>query len=637
MKISFILHPVGILEFGRKMNEMKNSKTTVLALSGATFFLALLLIAQYGPPSLRLWGYDGFAFFQQSTSLLWIAASLILVPGFLFLFRLQKTRMLDTLPYILLVLSFLLSLIFRDSTSLRGDGILYASDFQKGLSGVFRAPFTAYLIRLLIAMGASKLSASLFYTLLDAAFYLVYLYAAFRFLRRLASVQLRIAAAAAFGMSGILLLSAGLVESYAPVNAAAALGLVLSLEAIDRNRIPWIGLALVLLAAGFHLTASTLVPAFLLSLVPRIGRRRALILFGVSGVLGFVAFVLFMKKHLLFPFGAMPPDNYTVWAPSHLVDWLNIPGWAFPVTFFVLLPPLLYLRRPKMDNPGNLYLAGATLGALAFTFIFSPDLGMARDADLVSLPAIPLTMLVLRGLDRSERQLSPLIIALSLFVAAVGPISQLVLHSQPKPSIQRFVRMLERDPVRSGYGWESLALYFRNHGDLRRSDNAYGMAWKHANNWRYAFHLGSAAIRKNDFQTAIQYADTVIAIAPNIPDGYWLRGQTLALSGDRSYGLSDLKKAIDLGIVFSPAYALYAYQLLSVNNPVEAEKVLIQGSHRLKQFDATYYAAFIVTETMLGKYDSALRLEKSISVRDLPSPLREMTQRALITAKQNDR
>ncbi len=609
-------------------------RQSIAAWTGAGLFAVLALVSAFAPSGWRLWGFDGLAYLPTSARWIWPAAALLISLLLYWTLRRGPGFSGSLLPVLILAAALFASVLLADATSLRGDGILLSSDISAGKIPRLRAPLMMLLIRGSFAIRGGTLPVKPFFRVCDAFAFLLYLTAAWILIRRLSGSSAKIIAAIALGFSGAMLASGGLVEYYAFAYATAALGLVTALGEIERSRFPWKGTLLLLLATGFHLVAATMLPAVILTLAPRWGRRRTMILFAVLGLAGLAAFTALMRHNLLYPLGPLPGDGYTIWSMRHWADLFNLLGWALPVAFFVLVPCLLLGGKLLKSETEFLFLAGATLGTLAFALIFSPDLGMARDADLIGFVAVPGTLLAIHLLARENAGISRNIASAALFVALIGPAAQLYLHAHDIPSAQRFVRMLRRDSYRSPYGWESLAIFLRWRGDTFGELQAYKEAWKLTPNWRYAYQIATITLNHRDFSTARSYAEILIRDHPDLPDGYWLLGSLNVQLGHHDEGKRLLQESINRNSTLVTPYSMLAYLLTEEKDYLQAEQLLVLASRHAQQLDGLYYAVFTIVEERLGKSSAALRLYENTSGKAIPSPLKEEAEAAYRRARE---
>ncbi|MCB2210776.1 tetratricopeptide repeat protein [bacterium] len=547
-------------------------------MAGAILVFAAVVGTIFASPMWRLWGVDGLYGLTPIQIILWLGISVAAggLLGFASSRFIQRRTNLWIVSLYALAAIVLLTL-FPAATLLRGDGQLIVLSSGEG------SKFAPLYYQLAKALSGPQPSAETVWTVfrwIDLVALLGYALAWWVWVRDDDGPKRRLLTiVTAFGIGSVPLL-AGLVEHYALLHMLVAWACVLVWRANDRPVYTYIALGLVLLTSALHAQGLVLLPAFLLLLPIRSGKLRWGLWLATMAA-GLIAAAVWIPDHVLAPLGSPPPDGYTLFAPTHLLDLLNLILWAGAVPVFVLLPWLLQARSTstgggKQSNRLAFY-ATATVAAFGFATIFSPDLGMARDADLVSLWAVPLTFLLF-GYAR-ERSLVPrsTFVALAVVVALMTVGAQTLLQHHQYAAEQRHERALLRNPGRAPYGWEVLAINYRDAGRTNDEYHALTQAWELSGNPRYAYRMAQIdAWERNDTPSALTMAGKAANADPPLPAAQGFYGRLLLSERQYDDALHWLQTAIsngsreDMDFVFLTDYYLGQHDLDSAAQLIEA-------------------------------------------------------------------
>ncbi len=581
---------------------IKNHHIGQIAWLSAIVLLVIILLASFAPEAYRLWGVDGLAYDNISIRILFIGIALLLSLLLVFLLKQanNKTNLIMTFIYLpVMVILGLLVFLTPAATLLRGDGQLLINNLTAGIPISLRSPLYAILTGLLLKIGSPfSLTPIGTYRIIDCLALILFILAITRFSRRFERFTTRVFVLVGCLFSASLPLMLGLVENYALLHALLAWSLVLSIEAIENNRFPWLGLVINLISCGIHAAAVTLLPAFLFTWGAKNQFRLRFFFFFLVAITGIITVVLIAPEHLLYPLGKKPVDGYTLISLRHLFDLVNLDFWAIPAVLFVgfipLLftcstgvPPVIWTRRPcynvkfKLDRIDYFLIAGM-LGAYGFTLIFSPDLGMARDADLVALYALPAMFWVFYLWAPVEEKVTPLLVGAALFVGLITVGAQVWVQSREVTDVKRFIRQLEQNPKRSYYGWEVLAIHLRNKGRPAAEEKAYLKAInsppvRNEDYVRYLIRLAQLANERGAPEETLNWCQKVIERAPNIALIYGMMGKALGDLGKENAALNAFRKAVELEPGTSILHANLGAYLLRINRLEDARKALLHG------------------------------------------------------------
>jgi tetratricopeptide (TPR) repeat protein len=578
---------------------MRVDKPLVATLSGLAAFFCLVVVAAMAPVTWRLWGADGLAYAAAPAR--WTALAMVaIVAAAAGVLAARPNRGLDPFVCLLAALPAACAILLPAATALRGDGQFILTQLTDPFANAAAPAWYSTLAHAAAALGVQlgqRLGLPPLAALraLDGLAGLVFGAAVVLHARRFAAPAARVITAIALSLSGSLPLIAGLVEYYAPVHALAAMALVLTGRAIARDRAPWAGLVVTLLAAVNHAEAAVLLPAFVIAWPGRWSVRRRQALFLAAGLAGLAAWAATGGKGLLAPLGPPAADGYALLDPRHLEDLANLLLWAAPVVLFILLPWTLASRRWARDREAAFYLA-ATVASLSLAAAVAPDLGMARDADLLSLFALPAALWGLRVL--ASGPVDRVLVPAALLVGLLGPAAQVAAQSRESMAVARHERQLELDPRRSAYGWETLGIHHRLRGESPAEERAFELAMAHSGNPRYHIRLGRLALDRGDLAAGLDHARAVVAAFPNDPRGPELMARALVLQDRLEEAQPLLIRAIERGSRDLDTYVELAYETLRGGHVAQTRGVLEAGQRRLYATDGRFHCLLgIVAES----------------------------------------
>jgi Flp pilus assembly protein TadD len=614
-------------------------RDTLTLLIGTLTVTIATLVVVFSPPGWRTWGLDGLATLPAVWRWWWPAAAALSAAAIWWVARRGRPGM----PVALLAMVGLVvvAVVAPTPTLLRGDGQFLVTGFSTPATP-HEVPVHAYLADRLVTgllnagLGGEGARAGTVdplpvFRLLGALSALLYAGAWVLFARRFAKAAARYLCLAAGFLGGALPILAGLVEFYAPVQALTAVSLVLATGALARGRYPWWGLAVALLAAAMHFSAAIILPAFVLPALHRYGRRVAWA--GFAGVVaaGLIGVLVVGNQHLMPPLGPAMDGGYRLLDPRHALDLVNLLFWSAPVLLAVILP-LALRRHPESDDDGapvSDFLGAAALVGLGFALLFAPELGMARDADLLSLFAIPATMWGLwriRSLPLSHNALLP---AAAVWVGLLTASAQVAVQAGADTAVARFERQLERNQELSGYGWEILSIHHRKNGDTAREEQALRRAFEAGGNTRFHVHLAYFAAQRGDMATAEHHARAAVQAQPDLPDAHGILGIILENTGRADEAVPALREAVRLGTRNGECFTLLAYHLGKSGNLEEAGRVIQLAETRASRRDGKFHCVAGMLAENLGRPAEAVEHYRRALGLKAPSPWRESAERGL--------
>jgi len=408
------------------------------------------------------------------------------------------------------------------ATHLLGDGYLTLRNLSFQSDRFDNEPFLLWLIRRSYDLGlaAISLSPEATYRLTSYASGVCYLLLIFPVAQILARSRLQRLVVLSFLVTpGFAQLFFGYVENYPLLLPGMLLYLLSGFRYLRDSSPLWLCSCLLAALVAGHFFLSMLVPSLILlplirlgipaKLAARVQLERdhkpgdhwrtlislvplPLVLAGILMGIGFDVsnYVNNLRaSHLLTLWGEPDPSQaYSLVSPEHWWDFLNQQLLVAPAALLVLLAVGGNSRNPW--NGDRLFLAGASLFPLAFSFLANPEVGFFRDWDVLSLPALPLVLWA--ALVFIERTPPSLLFPSSLLVcgaASLHTLAWVALNADARSAVQRYERLLETAPLSQtarAYGWEGLGIHYRNRSDRERALSAYGRAAAASpHNWRY--------------------------------------------------------------------------------------------------------------------------------------------------------
>ncbi|MBI5806698.1 tetratricopeptide repeat protein [candidate division TA06 bacterium] len=474
-------------------------KKNIISLALPGGFLLWWFVASFFPGRFT-WGFDLLNHYSQGFRLAWFLSGMAMISALHFI---PEPGSLEGRPSksanILLVLlpaGLALYLLLRVKIPLLGDGILRSQEISAGRLFSLTEPLTTLihglLYRLLSVLGFQANLAELAYriTSMTAGITTLTLYIFFAKKNRdgRSFWPLIIILAGA----GFNLIFYGYVESYGLFLAAVGWYLFLVREKIAETKPSFIPAVLAGLAAALHGSGIFLFPSLVYYwkirsyFSTKAGlKRTALELLCFSAIPAAAlatGFLLVSRPEMNTALSELPKSSllplwgglwgYGILSPGHWLDMFN----QFLLVSPAALLLLLWAKPVKgtIEGPAEKILVLAAAAGLFFIFIVDPKLGTARDWDLLAWPFTALLFLAVhRALARKLEWRSwaaAAVVSLWLFLPWV------LVNASSERSLARYTSLLARDNRSSAYGYENLAIYYRDHHHPEKEEWAYRMA-----------------------------------------------------------------------------------------------------------------------------------------------------------------
>jgi tetratricopeptide (TPR) repeat protein len=331
--------------------------------------------------------------------------------------------------------------------------------------------------------------------------------------------------------SGMLLFF-GYVENYSWMSLASLATMLAGIdESFPPRKFPVKTVVAFLLAVSFHLTAVAMLPGILFMVLlrlwpiregadaPRQIRMRAGLILGGLAVVGMAEYVIvkgwrgWISVLPLVP--AFSKDGYAFFSSKHGLDLLNLLALSAAAAVSVLIGVRQADGRDASARIQNIFLFLASAGGIALLVTFNPNLGLARDWDVVTAALWPLIVWAAWRLATSDLRAvrSDVLAALAGFALAVSVPFALV-QSGERSSLARFETLLNLDRSRSAYGWENIATYYEDKGDLANRVRCWKSALAVEDNPRYQVNVAVALRLQGNLEESESYTVAAVKRAP---------------------------------------------------------------------------------------------------------------------------
>jgi tetratricopeptide (TPR) repeat protein len=250
---------------------------------------------------------------------------------------------------------------------------------------------------------------------------------------------------------------------------------------------------------------------------------------------------------------------YRLISVAHLWDLLNHGMLVAPAAIMGLF---LLRRRANPMSPETIFLICAFAFPALFAFLFNPEIGAFRDWDLLSLPALPLTLLVALTLARQIKQREALAHVCLLIVgsAALHTVIWIGINADATAAESRFIQLLENGSLSDharAYGWETIGSYFTSvRSDANRALGAFEKAIAvDDDNPRYWNLAGVILYQQGRNNEAINYLQRAIALQPDKwPENYNNLAAVYSAVGRHVDAVRCLRRAVELNPEYTDGF-----------------------------------------------------------------------------------
>ena len=611
---------------------MDRSKPIIVA----GLFLGLHILFAYWQP-VSVWGAGFLRFHDTVFRVIFVLLSLAL----LFLAvrrRLGRwtwgfARFLDNgygawqsvLSWVLLLLGGLL--VFwgmRSAVHLLGDGIMLMrelEDFWSEIPRTDRAPLTFWIVRGLHRAGASAWdSAETTYRIFSCVSGILFLVVARYAARLLGKDALeRFLILALLLGAGYMLLFFGYVENYAFLFPFMLLYMLLGILALKGRLAIWWPAALLGVLMALHITMMTLAPSLLAlailknrangvsgTTVPvRLAASAgfaillsAVVCFGALLLIQFDLIAYLQKRQGFYILNLFaepgPKQHYRLFSFGKLVDFANQYFLVAPSSLMVLL---LCRRANCLQGSDRRFVLVAALFPILFTVVANPELGAFRDWDVFAFAALPMTLwaalTVVRGLR--DRVVSADTAGLICAAAVLHTVFWIGVNADELSAEARFSSHLETGHLSAharSHGWETLAVYHRDHGRSVQAIRAYEEVADADPEFAGAYYnLGNLYYELKQYDRAAPYFQKVIGLKPDFAEAHYNFGNLHYDTGQYGRAIEYFEKVIALKPDFAEAHFQMGNAWYGLRRYDRAAKHFESAITLKPQFVAAYYNA----------------------------------------------
>lgn len=449
-------------------------------------------------PGRFTWGFDLLSYYSPALRLAWLLSGLALVTALHFIpepgppgFSRSAGILLFLLPA-----GAVLYLSLRSAVPLLGDGILRSQEISAGRLFSLTEPLTTLihglLYRLLSVGGIHASLAELAYRITSITAGLAALALYFCFARKHQEGRILWPLIIVLAGAGLNQVFYGYVESYGLFLATVGWYLFLVREKIAETKPSFIPAILAGLAAALHGSGIFLFPSLVYYwkkrhfLSTKAGLKRSaleLLCFSAFPAAALAAGMLLVSRPEIntslseLPKSALLPLwgglwGYGIFSPGHWLDLLNQLLLVSPAALVLLL----WARPAKgtKNEPAEKILGLAAAGGLFFALVADPKLGTARDWDLLAWPFMALLFLAIHRALVKKLEWRGWATAAAISVWLFLP--WVMVNASSERSLARYTGLLSRDGRSAAYGYENLAIYYRDHHRPEKEEWAYRMA-----------------------------------------------------------------------------------------------------------------------------------------------------------------
>ncbi|MCD6162042.1 MAG: tetratricopeptide repeat protein [candidate division Zixibacteria bacterium] len=379
-------------------------------------------------------------------------------------------------------------------------------------------------------------------------------------------------------ISAITLLFFGYVENYSLVTAFVYIFLLSGISALKNQRKSFVPYIALIIAYFLHKIAIVYLPALvvytLLTFTKHKTRKYLLeklkyltpgliILFIIFYALIKTVGPLFWKLVFLSPVkDQFTLDNYTLFSPNHLLDFLNLSIFIIPISLLFLIIVLIDGKRKKelyKSIADWKFLTSAAIVGLLSAFIFEPKLCMGRDWDLMSTMFIGAYVAGIYlwidryGSNKHYSIITVLLLAINLSIF----IPWLSLHNSKKGLAAYSLNISKLDVKHGRFG---LFLAIALSKIKNNKTETYMLKQYERINFpeiKY-YNKGLEYLNKRDFSKAEEYFNMAIRNNPQVPDLYLKKANCQFSTGRYRESLNTLRIALALNPSFSANHYLIA-------------------------------------------------------------------------------
>lgn len=281
-------------------------------------------------------------------------------------------------------------------------------------------------------------------------------------------------------------------------------------------------------------------------------------------VLMFAALAIYIHKYNWYVFSYIVPPlhggysgpGYTLFSPSHLLDFLNQQLLVSPIGLALLLVLLIFKSSvPAKSDRTFQFLLIVSAGQVLFNFLVNPGLGAPRDWDLFGSVGLGYTVLALYLFGKLTTRSGYGYLKLGLVTAALlFTLPWVLINADGDMSVARFRNLLDLDPKRSRNGHFILAGYFDSIGRPDEVDRENGMIKTKLPEVE-AVNQAFFYLREGKLEPAYESINRALQISADFPEAHSALGLYCLRTGDLQGAETAFKRTLQLQPDHRSAYA----------------------------------------------------------------------------------
>ncbi len=489
-------------------------------------YLVLHFIASFGADP-YLWGADSWGYFSPFFAIVFLVVGILsVVPsvkGKAADFLVALSKKVVKVPFWLYGAVF--AAVFyalRSATYFLGDGYLRIRNVEKGAFLSASEPLDTFFHRILYnlsnpAFGFTGADVYAFVSLLcGATFILAFYY----YLRKILGDSVKaFLATSIVSLSGVVQLFFGYVESYSLAAVFLSLFVLSSYSSIKLEKLSVLPAVLYGVALSLHSQSIFFLPALIYCywVAFRKDKNLGKLLISASALLFVVAFSLWIvslytgqsvlaeyletagDRAFLPVFGG--ESGYGILSSWHIIDILNEIILILPAIVAVPFVVKNYGAKLKRED---VFLLVASAFYFVFMLIFNPKLGFARDWDLFSCFAIPVSLFFSIVIVKNEKNMRTALVTV-LVVSFLHTLPFVIVNSSEEYSLKRaesFAEFPQFSEKAKALLLDELSYYYRENKRYKDALRTSEKAYEFEKNNRYLFRNAMLKMRLKKYEGA---------------------------------------------------------------------------------------------------------------------------------------
>lgn len=383
------------------------------------------------------------------------------------------------------IISIAIFYIFRCKTFFLGDGYICLSTFSFQNSYFVKPTefLSSHIVRFIqFLLGEySKDSALLAFQLLSYFSGIIFLYYIYKIVSTFVNNKnIQTLTYSTFIFSGVLQLFFGYVEFYPILWAIATSICYYSLLYLSQQKFLLRIILLYIIGLLIHTQLIVWLPAIIyiilnnnkitlgLEKIIRKNYNNSIAWFMLILFLFISSLYLLPSSKFLLPLFTAKPEapNYYVFSLAHLIDILNLTLLVFPGFLIVVLLNMNRFKN-KFDKL-DILLMLISIPSLLFLLLIDPELGLARDWDLLSLTIFAPMLFLCRRLDASDIKIRSNHILLYTSLNLILLTAFITINNNKEFSSLRYKSIIRNyEGIKFFNSWSILSDYYNNNGDIK--------------------------------------------------------------------------------------------------------------------------------------------------------------------------